>query len=63
MKPGSVLTSWQPNPNSLLACMDYPSFPRELGKNSEREGNASHIVFETIMQTNVSLKLEIKWGV
>lgn len=61
-KQGSALTSWQPNPNSLLTCVDYPSFPCDLGKNTEREGNASHIVFEITTQIKATLKLEIKWG-
>lgn len=61
-KQGSALTSWQPNPNSLLTCVDYPSFPCDLGKNTEREGNASHIVFEIATQIKATLKLEIKWG-
>lgn len=42
--------------------MDYPSFPCDLGKNTEREGNASHIVLESTVQIKVTLKLEIKWG-
>lgn len=62
MKQGSALTSWQPNPNSLLTCMDYPSFPCDLGKNTERERNASYIVFDTTVQIRVTLKLESKWG-
>lgn len=41
MTLGSALTSWQPNPNSLLTCMDYPSFPCDLEKNTEKDG---HIV-------------------
>lgn len=61
MKQGSALTLWQPNPNSLLTCMDYPSFPCDLGKNTEREGNASHIVLEITTQNKATLKLEMKW--
>lgn len=42
--------------------MDYPSFPCDLGKNTERERNASYIVFETTVQIKAIWKLEIKWG-
>lgn len=62
MKQGSTLTSWQPNPDSLLTCMDYPSSCCDLGRNAEKEGNASHTVFEITMQIKVTLKPEIKWG-
>lgn len=41
MTLGSALTSWQPNPDSLLTCMDYASFPCDLEKNTEMDG---HIV-------------------
>jgi len=58
----SALTSWQPNPNSLLTCLNYSTFPRDLRKNKKREGNASQVVFETTMQTSLFLRLEVKWG-
>lgn len=42
---GSALTSWEPNPNSLLTCVDYPSVPCDLGKNTERD---IHIVTQPL---------------
>lgn len=62
MKQESALTSWQPNPDSLLTCVDYPSSRCDLGKNAETEGNASRTVFEITMLIKVTLKLEIKRG-
>lgn len=60
MALGSALTLWRPSPNSLLSCVDYPSFPCDLGKNTERD---SHIAFEITMTIKVTLKLngEVKW--
>lgn len=59
MKQESVLTPWQPNPNSLLTCMDYPSFPCDLGKKGK---GMPGTVFEATMQTEIMLQLGIKWG-